>query len=64
VFINTTSNMCRMRHHLETLNSFIYRTRQTTNFDLHLHIYPEFLEEFKKSFTFPMKCHQLWVHMT
>ena len=64
VFINTSSNMCRMRHHLETLNSFIFRTRQVTNFDLHLHVYAEFLEEFKKSFCFPMKCQQLWLEIS
>jgi len=64
VFINTNSNICRMRHHLETLNSFIFRTRQVTNFDLHLHIYSEFLEDFKKSFIFPMKCQKLWLHIT
>jgi hypothetical protein len=64
VFINTNSNICRMRHHLETLNSFIFRTRQVTNFDLHLHSYSEFLEDFKKSFIFPMKCQKLWLHIT
>jgi len=64
VFINTNSNICKMRHHMETLNSFIYRTRQMTNFDLHLHVYSEFLDEFKKSFTVPMKCQQLWIYIT
>jgi len=64
VFINTSNNVCRMRHHLETLNSFIFRTRQVTNFDLHLHVYAEFLEEFKKSFCFPMKCQQLWLEIS
>lgn len=63
VFINTSSNMCRLRHHTETLNSFIYRTRQVTTFDIHIDVYKEFLEEFKKNFVFPMKCKQLWLRI-
>jgi hypothetical protein len=61
VFVNESHNMCRLRHHTESLNSFIYRTKQTTVFDLRLTIFSEFVDEFRKHFVFPMKCKSLHV---
>lgn len=50
-FINTSNFGCKTRHKMESVHSYIWRTRHQTNMPLTLYVYQEFLKEFKKSTT-------------
>lgn len=50
-FINTTNFICKMKHRMESLHSFIWRTRHKTDSFLTLFVYVEFEDEFKKIFS-------------
>lgn len=48
-FINTSNFICKMKHRMESIHSFIWRTRHQTDAVLKLYVYSEFSKEFKKT---------------
>jgi hypothetical protein len=46
LFLNTVSNICLMRHNLETVSSYIFRVGELVNKKITLSIYNKFFEEF------------------
>lgn len=46
LFLNTVSNICLMRHNLETVNSYIFRVGELVNRKISLSVYNTFFEEF------------------
>ena len=46
IFKNVNENsVCRLRHNLETIDSFILRTNETTLFDINIEVFSEFISD-------------------
>ena len=61
-FISMKDNICYAKHNLETLDSYIFRIREKTVFDIKISIYKEFLDSLKiylKKNSLNVKCLQV-----